>query len=330
MPPKKDSDDLEPLRDEWKAMFQKRLPEAAQSKSSAQPKWPVHVDHCFARIILDAVVGEEYSQKVGEDSKEEGPKPWMAYIKSPAYRNMSKTQLERALELGEGILEGKEDLVELDERSLHVRGKLSKRKGSGKIDAKVQRGLKDSLVKKEKEADEAAAGQEAGMEKKRKRNDDSDDAEKENEPAKKTAKASSPSSATLQASKSLSAASSTADPALLKKISASNKTDFQKSVLGLLLQIPSGHYTTYGIMSKHLSSAPRAVGNALRNNPFAPDVPCHRVLATGGGIGGFGGSWGRKGEAGKNDDEKRRLLRKEGVKFDGKGKVLGSAWSGFS
>ncbi|TVY78305.1 Methylated-DNA--protein-cysteine methyltransferase [Lachnellula suecica] len=115
----------------------------------------------------------------------------------------------------------------------------------------------------------------------------------------------------------------------LRKIALCHKTPFQKKVLTALCQVPRGQYTTYGAMSKYLSSSPRAVGNALKNNPFAPQVPCHRVLATGGGLGGFMGSWGKKGEKGKNDDRKMGLLREEGVRFDGKGKVVGSAWDGF-
>jgi len=115
----------------------------------------------------------------------------------------------------------------------------------------------------------------------------------------------------------------------LKKIALTSKTPFQKRVLSLLCQVPPGQYSTYGAMAKHLSSSPRAVGNALRNNPFAPQVPCHRILASGGGIGGFHGSWGRNGEAGLNDDKKRRLLREEGVKFDGRGRVVGRVWELF-
>jgi len=115
----------------------------------------------------------------------------------------------------------------------------------------------------------------------------------------------------------------------LKKIALSDKTTFQKLVLTTLCQVPRGQYTTYAAISNHLSSSPRAVGNALRNNPFAPEVPCHRVLASGGGIGGFHGSWGKKGEEGLHDKKKRELLRKEGVRFDGKGRVAGSPWTGF-
>jgi methylated-DNA-[protein]-cysteine S-methyltransferase len=57
-------------------------------------------------------------------------------------------------------------------------------------------------------------------------------------------------------------------------------TPFQERVYALLLQIPSGKVTTYAAMSKALNSSPRAVGGALRNNPFAPEVPCHRCIAS--------------------------------------------------
>lgn len=57
-------------------------------------------------------------------------------------------------------------------------------------------------------------------------------------------------------------------------------TPFQRRVYDLLLQIPAGKVSTYAALSKALDSSPRAVGGALRNNPFAPDVPCHRVVAS--------------------------------------------------
>ena len=52
------------------------------------------------------------------------------------------------------------------------------------------------------------------------------------------------------------------------------------------------------------------------------------MLASGGGLGGFMGSWGRKGEEGKNDGRKLGLLEQEGVVFEG-GKVKGGVWEGF-
>lgn len=123
--------------------------------------------------------------------------------------------------------------------------------------------------------------------------------------------------------------SSTTDMTVqLDRIANCNKTPFQKRVLSLLCQVPRGRVTTYGLMSKHLGSSPRAIGNAMRRNPFAPEVPCHRVVATGGALGGFKGQWPKDGE-GITLDEKRVLLRGEGIKFDGSGKVLGTPFCGF-
>ncbi|KAI1802612.1 methylated-DNA--cysteine S-met [Daldinia bambusicola] len=115
----------------------------------------------------------------------------------------------------------------------------------------------------------------------------------------------------------------------LKRITESDRTPFEKKVWTLLCQIPRGHVSTYALLAARLGSSPRAVGNALRRNPFAPEVPCHRVVATGGALGGFKGKWPRDGE-GTTLDEKRRLLRREGVKIDGKGKVLGTPWAAFA
>lgn len=61
---------------------------------------------------------------------------------------------------------------------------------------------------------------------------------------------------------------------------------------------------------------------ALRRNPFAPAVPCHRVIAASLELGGFSGSWG-VGCA--NVVRKRRLLAEEGVQFDDAGRLLPSA-----
>jgi methylated-DNA-[protein]-cysteine S-methyltransferase len=64
----------------------------------------------------------------------------------------------------------------------------------------------------------------------------------------------------------------------------------------------------------------------MRTNPFAPDVPCHRVLATNRTIGGYKGKWGN---GGTYADEKTKLLRGEGVVFDEKGKAGGEAFKDF-
>ncbi|KAK8039318.1 hypothetical protein PG993_007729 [Apiospora rasikravindrae] len=120
----------------------------------------------------------------------------------------------------------------------------------------------------------------------------------------------------------------------LARIAASDRTPFEKRVLSALCQIPAGCVSTYGLLSAHLQSSPRAVGGALRRNPFAPQVPCHRVVATGGSLGGFKGHWATSTKGGGVEGitivEKKRLLRAEGVKIDeAKGRVVGTPWSGF-
>jgi len=87
-------------------------------------------------------------------------------------------------------------------------------------------------------------------------------------------------------------------------------TVHQTRVYALTEAIPKGKVTTYGAIAKLLSSHPRAVGQALRTNPFAPIVPCHRVVASDGSRGGF------KGEtSGPCISQKFKLLQGEGVPF---------------
>lgn len=121
----------------------------------------------------------------------------------------------------------------------------------------------------------------------------------------------------------------------LSRIAHSTRTPFEKRVYSALCQIPPGRFTTYGVLAAHLSSSPRAVGNALRRNPFAPEVPCHRVVAAGGAIGGFKGHWVKGvdeagGALGETLDEKVGLLREEGVRLapDGR-KAMGTPFDGF-
>eukprot|EP01122_Echinamoeba_exundans_P004056 TRINITY_DN14093_c0_g1_i1.p1 TRINITY_DN14093_c0_g1~~TRINITY_DN14093_c0_g1_i1.p1 ORF type:complete len:184 (-),score=46.39 TRINITY_DN14093_c0_g1_i1:179-730(-) len=96
---------------------------------------------------------------------------------------------------------------------------------------------------------------------------------------------------------------------LLKK-HESSLTDFKMQVYALTQKIPAGKVTTYGAMAEVLGSSPRAVGGALRNNPFAPTVPCHRIVAASGAMNGFSGE-----TAGPQIDKKANLLKSEGVKL---------------
>jgi methylated-DNA-[protein]-cysteine S-methyltransferase len=101
-------------------------------------------------------------------------------------------------------------------------------------------------------------------------------------------------------------------------------TSFEERVYRLLKKVPRGKVTTYGALSEALGiKAPRAVGQALRRNPFAPQVPCHRVIRGDLTIGGFSGQ-----TEGAKIGKKRRLLKEEGVSFDEKGKLAdaGRVW----
>jgi methylated-DNA-[protein]-cysteine S-methyltransferase len=71
-----------------------------------------------------------------------------------------------------------------------------------------------------------------------------------------------------------------------------------------------GQTTTYGALAKELGAGPqaaRAVGEAMARNPIPLIVPCHRVLAAGGELGGFSAPGGT--------DTKLRMLELEGVRI---------------
>lgn len=84
---------------------------------------------------------------------------------------------------------------------------------------------------------------------------------------------------------------------------------FDRSVYEVARAVPPGETITYGEIARRLGGEPgaaRAVGQALGRNPFAIVVPCHRVLAAGGRLGGFSASGGAT--------TKRRLLALEGAR----------------
>ncbi len=71
-------------------------------------------------------------------------------------------------------------------------------------------------------------------------------------------------------------------------------TPYQRAVWRALLAIPWAEVRTYGEIARELGSGARAVGGANHRNPVAILVPCHRVVAGGGGLGGYGGGLERK------------------------------------
>ncbi|OGC11148.1 hypothetical protein A3K48_01275 [candidate division WOR-1 bacterium RIFOXYA12_FULL_52_29] len=72
-------------------------------------------------------------------------------------------------------------------------------------------------------------------------------------------------------------------------------TEFEKDVYAAVKLIPKGEVRSYGWVACRIGrpKAARAVGNALNKNPYAPIVPCHRVVAAG-GLGGFAGGLRKK------------------------------------
>lgn len=104
-----------------------------------------------------------------------------------------------------------------------------------------------------------------------------------------------------------------------------NATDispFQRRVYEALLEVPAGKVTTYGALARRIGcGSAQAVGQALRRNPFAPQVPCHRVVAADGALTGFGGCRDAVALA-----RKRALLESEKVLWDATGRVLPSCF----
>ena len=84
-------------------------------------------------------------------------------------------------------------------------------------------------------------------------------------------------------------------------------TAFQRRVWEQIATIPCHQTRSYGELANTLHNAPRAVGQACGANPFALVVPCHRVIAADGGLGGFARQRG-----GFLLDVKRWLLAHEG------------------
>ena len=86
---------------------------------------------------------------------------------------------------------------------------------------------------------------------------------------------------------------------------------FNEKVWAVCARVPKGRVTTYAAIARKLGTeAYRAVGNAMNKNPYAPRVPCHRVVGSDGSLTGFAAGL----------EKKKRLLKAEGVTFL-KGKV---------
>ena len=80
--------------------------------------------------------------------------------------------------------------------------------------------------------------------------------------------------------------------------------NFSEKVYKVISRIPGGKISTYKEVAKVLNcKAYRAVGNALNKNPYAPKVPCHRIINSNGRVGGFA----------SGIKAKIKILEKEGI-----------------
>jgi len=88
-------------------------------------------------------------------------------------------------------------------------------------------------------------------------------------------------------------------------------TPFQQAVWKACLRIPKGETRSYKWIAEQIGNpgAVRAVGSALGKNPFAPIVPCHRVIKSDGTLGGFSAPGGLKAKAKLLKNENPRKLR---------------------
>jgi len=91
------------LTERWFDLTRREMPDAARAR-----RWPVRLDHCFQRILLDNAVSGR----------------WREHIAAPAWRHARGDQLADAIALGEAALAGEADLALLNARSLRWRRKL--------------------------------------------------------------------------------------------------------------------------------------------------------------------------------------------------------------
>jgi hypothetical protein len=101
-----DGNDISTLRERYVKKVDQELPNKAQSSDG----WPIHLNHCFGRVILDNIFQDEWYDHV--DGR-------------PAYENLSEQELREAIHIADRMLDkGKPIVEELNENSLQWRGEL--------------------------------------------------------------------------------------------------------------------------------------------------------------------------------------------------------------
>lgn len=102
------------------------------------------------------------------------------------------------------------------------------------------------------------------------------------------------------------------------QVDLTRQNDFFRRIYAALRRVGYGQTTTYGALARDLGAGPEAardVGQAMAANPVPLIIPCHRVLAAGGKIGGFSAPGGA--------ETKAKMLALEGVKLRQEQRVLG-------
>jgi len=99
-------------------------------------------------------------------------------------------------------------------------------------------------------------------------------------------------------------------------IDLKDRAGWDRLVLAAVRGIPPGSTASYGEVARMIGKpgAARAVGGAVGRNPIGLVIPCHRVIAGDGSIGGYGGGWWGGRQAGL--ELKRELLAREGVNVE--------------
>ena len=99
-------EDLSQLRAEYDRKVNQELPAKAQSNDD----WPIHLDHCFGRVVLDNLFEDE----------------WYSHVEGrPAYKQLSREDLQQAIEIADRMLtRGQPAVEELNQNSLRWRDKL--------------------------------------------------------------------------------------------------------------------------------------------------------------------------------------------------------------
>jgi hypothetical protein len=99
-------DDLSALRAEYDRKVNEELPARARGSGD----WPIRHDHCFARVVLDNLFGDE----------------WYSHVDGrPAYRHLSRGELQAAIDIADRMLkEGRPAVTELNRNSLGWRDEL--------------------------------------------------------------------------------------------------------------------------------------------------------------------------------------------------------------